>query len=62
MKTGHCRKCDKQQACTKIKDCPLVKAEMKRIERGRHKHILNLVYMHDLPENDNNNMDKLIYG
>jgi hypothetical protein len=62
MKTNHCQKCNKYQVCTKIKDCPLTKAEMKRLERGRHKHTIDIVYMHEMTEKENQYWDKIIYG
>ena len=58
-----CRKCKKYDACDDLEKCinAVVKRDMDRIESPRKQQI-NLIYMHDLTEYDNYQLDKLIYG
>jgi len=52
MKTNHCMKCPKYEAnCFKIEDCKITTAEMNRIENGRKKNKIKLVYEHEMTKN-----------
>jgi hypothetical protein len=46
MKTGHCKKCPKYDCCVEI--CGIVAADLYRIEHGRKKHRIKIIYEHQL--------------
>ena len=73
MKAGHCNRCPKRTACTPIfsryngkefekYSCPLLNAELHRIESPRRVARIEIEYFHDLPETFARNLYKDIYG
>jgi hypothetical protein len=60
LKTGHCRKCVKYNHC--IAPCKLVHAELDRIERGRRKGSIEIIYQHNMGKDQRRLFDQSIYG
>jgi hypothetical protein len=71
MKPCHCDRCPKRKACSleydnKINEwiviCPLMKAELKRVECGRKKNAIHITYQSNMGRLEAIQFDNTIYG
>jgi len=60
MRTGHCNRCPKHHICAI--PCRILYAELKRIENGRRKKYIIIVYEHELTGHQLNNWNATVYG